>query len=111
MRLAHNAGVSSVNWLHNGNLLAVGVQRNIQIYDIRTQGRRKPPITIQAHDNAVHGIRVDPLSDYFVSFSRAPQEPVKIWDLRKTGTHVAEIKFVSEIKLLDQSQQLLSRTL
>ena len=40
MKMAHNTGVASLAWMSDGQLLAVGcTQRNIQIYDLRIQGK------------------------------------------------------------------------
>lgn len=58
-------------------------------------GTSSPPISAAAHDNAVHGIAVDPSSDrsfLFASFSRGLAEPVKLWDMRRMESCVAEIK-------------------
>lgn len=84
--------------MKNGDLLAVGcTQRNIQIYDLRIQGTSAPPISTNAHDNAVHGIKVDPTSDLFATFSRGSVgEPVKLWDMRRMDSCVSEIKLDSK---------------
>jgi len=98
LRLAHNSGVASLAWMKNGDILAVGcTQRNIQIYDLRIQGTSAPPISTNAHDNAVHGIKVDPTSDLFATFSRGSVgEPVKLWDMRRMDSCVSEIKLDSK---------------
>jgi WD40 repeat protein len=96
VRLAHNSGVASLAWMSNGDLLAVGcMQRSIQIYDLRIQGTSAPPISTNAHDNAVHGIKVDHHSEgsfMFATFSKGLAEPVKLWDMRRMDSCVSEIK-------------------
>jgi hypothetical protein len=96
-KLSHNAGVASLAWLlEGGQTLAVGgQQRNIQLYDLRVSGTSSatPPISAFGHNSGVHGIEVDPCRPYqFATFSRAAEEPVKIWDARRMDSVVSEIK-------------------
>eukprot|EP00551_Chaetoceros_affinis_P013408 CAMPEP_0203686416 /NCGR_PEP_ID=MMETSP0090-20130426/49049_1 /ASSEMBLY_ACC=CAM_ASM_001088 /TAXON_ID=426623 /ORGANISM="Chaetoceros affinis, Strain CCMP159" /LENGTH=839 /DNA_ID=CAMNT_0050555639 /DNA_START=488 /DNA_END=3004 /DNA_ORIENTATION=- len=90
-KYAHNSSVTSLNWISDGKLLAVGCQhRNLQIYDLISAG----PISVfAAHERSVNGIEVDPHnSNVFATFSRGLAEPVKIWDRRRADSCVAEIK-------------------
>ena len=95
LKLSHNAGVASLAWLSNGNTLAVGSQvRNLQLYDVRgATATSSPPTTTWAHNDAVHGIEMDPERPHILAtFSSKPQEPVKIWDRRRMVSPLHEIK-------------------
>ena len=98
-RFAHNAGVESLSWLSNGQLLAVGCQkRNVQLYDLRVSGGSNanvsPPISVFAHTEAVAGVVPDvncPNKMTFATFGRNAGEPVKIWDARMMDEPTCEI--------------------
>ena len=95
-KLAHNSSVSSLSWIPDSQLLALGCNqsqqgRNLHIHDLGMSGA--PVLSTFAHDNAVHGIEFDPhKSHVFATFSRGLAEPVKLWDVRKMDSFVAEIK-------------------
>lgn len=91
-KLAHNSSVSSLSWIPDGQTLAIGCQhRNLQIHDLGISGTSV--ISVYAHDNSVNGIEVDPYkSTVFATFSRGLAEPVKLWDVRKMDSCLAEIK-------------------
>jgi hypothetical protein len=93
-KLSHNAAVSSLAWLLDGQTLVVGGQsRNIQLYDMRVSGTNAPPISAHAHSMGVDGIQVDPHRPHFLAtFSRTEGEPVKLWDVRRMDSVVSEIK-------------------
>ena len=92
---SHNAGVASMSWISEGQTLAVGCQvRNMQLYDLRVSGNSAPPSSVWAHNDAVNGIEVDPQRSHMLAtFSRGPEESVKLWDLRHMDAAVGEIKF------------------
>lgn len=85
-----------MNWVLDGQLLAVGSQkRNLQLYDLRVSGTNAPPISVFAHSDAVAGIVPDgncPTKSVFASFGRNLREPVKIWDARMMNSTVGEIR-------------------
>lgn len=59
-KLSHNTPVASLEWVLNGQTLAVGTQaKNIQLYDMRS-GTNAPPLSALAHTYGVHGIEVNP---------------------------------------------------
>jgi hypothetical protein len=91
-KLAHNSSVSSLSWIPDGQTLAIGCQhRNLQIHDLGISGTSV--ISVYAHDNSVNGIEVDPhKTNVFATFSRGLAEPVKLWDVRKMDSCLAEIK-------------------
>jgi len=93
-RLAHHSGVSSLEWIENGQYLAVGCsQGDVQLYDLSIKGTSARPTSVRAHENPVHGIQVDPnRSSVFATFSRGITESVKLWDRRKMNSCLAEIK-------------------
>ena len=91
-KLAHNSSVASLAWIPDGQTLVIGCQhKNLQVHDLGMSGI--PPISVYAHDNSVNGIEVDPnRSELFATFSRGLAEPVKLWDVRKMDSCIAEIK-------------------
>lgn len=91
-KLAHNSSVASLSWIPGGQTLAIGCQtRNLQIHDLGISGTSV--ISVYAHDNSVNGIEFDPQKpNVFATFSRGLAEPVKLWDVRKMDSCIAEIK-------------------
>ena len=88
LKMCHNAGVTSLEWLHGGQTLAVGCQmRALQLYDLRVSS--SPPITVWEAES-VQGMRVS--QDILATYGALPSEPIKLWDLRHMETPLAEIK-------------------
>lgn len=90
IKLSHQVGVNSLAWLSE-HILSIGSQnRNIQIFDLRSD---VSPITIYAHNFGVDGIEHDPHhSHQFASFCQALNEPVKVWDNRRLDKAIQEIR-------------------
>jgi WD40 repeat protein len=83
---------ASICWLpHEPHLLAVGTSISwVRIYDTRMGGAGAECLAIMAHTatrpRKVKGIRPDPLQQHIIAtFSDSAGEPIKIWDLRKSG--------------------------
>lgn len=94
-RLAHNSGVTSLSWISNGHLLAIGCEhhKNLQVYDLRVCGTNLPPISTHAHMGSVLGVESDPnRPTVFATFGSGTDEPVKLWDARNMESPLAEIK-------------------
>jgi len=72
----------------------VGSQlRHFHLYDLRISGTSAAPTGVWAHTDAVNGIEADPSRpDIIATFGRTAGEPVKLWDIRRMGTSVGEIK-------------------
>lgn len=96
-KLSHQSGVASLGWLMGGETLAIGGQlRHVQLYDLR-EATTSAPMTVMAHNFAVHGIVPDPHKSWqFATYSRVSNEPVKIWDCRRMDTNLTEIKIPSQ---------------
>jgi hypothetical protein len=81
--------ISSICWLNDPNLLAVGTSISyVRVYDTRVDNSGNEPITISAHQSTrprkVKGIRLDPFNDLTIAtFSDSALEPIKVWDLRR----------------------------
>jgi len=92
-RFAHNTDVSSLAWLLDGHVLAVGTHQRIQLYDVRMAATNTPPTSSFAHNDVVSGIEVDQArSNIFATFSEGAGEPVKLWDTRRMDSPTSEIK-------------------
>ena len=92
---AHNLGIESLAWLNDGQLLAVGGQRQvIQLYDLRDASwNNESPISFYAHTEMVNGILPESNNNnnIFATFGRNASEQVKVWDVRLNKSLVSEI--------------------
>lgn len=97
-KLSHNVGVASLAWLSQGTTLCVGSQmRHFHLYDLRMSGTTVSPTGVWAHSEAVSGMQVDPSRpEIMATFGRTPNEPVKLWDIRRMDTSLGEIKTLGE---------------
>ena len=112
-RFGHNAGVASLAWISDGQLLAVGTHhRSLQLYDLRVSGTNSPPISVYAHSSdSVSGIEPDPhRSHVFCTYSKGEGEPVKLWDARRMDASLSEIKITGLSPNLSPSNILFSGT-
>ncbi len=100
-KFAYNSPVASLAWMMDGQTLAIGSQqRTIQLYDLRlssSNNNKLPPLSAHAHESAVDGIEVHPHRPHLMAtFCRSVGEPVKIFDIRRMDSVVAEIRLTSD---------------
>jgi len=94
--LAHQVDVASLAWVGSTTLVVGGQLRNAYLYDLRVPSNattHSAMSTIYAHNFSVSGIETDPHRPHqFATYCTVSNEPVKIWDARRTDNYVAEIK-------------------
>ena len=99
-KFAYNSPVASLAWMMDGQTLAIGSQqRTIQLYDLRlsnNNNNKLPPLSAHAHESAVDGIEVHPHRPHLMAtFCRSVGEPVKLFDIRRMDSVVAEIRLTN----------------
>ncbi|KAI9908639.1 hypothetical protein PsorP6_016417 [Peronosclerospora sorghi] len=83
--LANSEATMALSWVPlQPTCLATGTGfKWLRVYDLRTKGSSSP-MSVVAHHKAVLGVVFDQHRPHMLAtYSDAPQEPVKVWDLRQ----------------------------
>uniref|UniRef100_A0AAV1U7S2 WD repeat protein mio zinc-ribbon like domain-containing protein n=1 Tax=Peronospora matthiolae TaxID=2874970 RepID=A0AAV1U7S2_9STRA len=82
--LANSEATMALSWVPlQPTCLATGTGfKWLRVYDLRTKG--SSPMSVVAHNKAVLGVVFDQHRPHMLAtYSDAPQEPVKVWDIRQ----------------------------
>ncbi|RQM17957.1 hypothetical protein DD237_001342 [Peronospora effusa] len=82
--LANSEATMTLSWVPlQPTCLATGTGfKWLRVYDLRTKG--SSPMSVVAHNKAVLGVVFDQHRPHMLAtYSDAPQEPVKVWDIRQ----------------------------